>query len=279
VRRRTIVVEPTDSQPASFRRCLLSLADAGAPTLVGGATAMTAYCGVQRVPKDLDVFTRSGDLLAVLEILRRAGFHTEIPYQHWLAKAYDHDGSFIDVIFNSGNGNVPVDDEWFAHSSAAVAIGVPVALCPAEEMIWSKAFVMERERFDGADVAHLLLSCGPTLDWARLLRRFGEHWPVLLSHCLMFVYAFPDAAQSVPAWVMARLLGRVSLEHRGGETNRLCRGTLLSREQYLPDLARGWHDARLPPTGSMSADEIEAWTQAIGGRQLASVRARRRVRD
>ena len=26
-------------------------------------------------------------------------------------------------------------------------------------MIWSKAFIMERERFDGADVAHLLLHC------------------------------------------------------------------------------------------------------------------------
>jgi hypothetical protein len=45
-------------------------------------------------------------------------------------------------------------------------------------MIWSKAFVMERERFDGADVAHLLRSMGPRLDWDRILRRFDRYWEV-----------------------------------------------------------------------------------------------------
>jgi hypothetical protein len=25
-----------------------------------------------------------------------------------------------------------------------------------EEMVWQKAFIMERERFDGADVVHLI---------------------------------------------------------------------------------------------------------------------------
>jgi hypothetical protein len=46
--------------------------------------------------------------------------------------------------------------------------------------------------------------------------------------------------------------------------DRVCRGTFLSREQYLPDLARGWQDARLPPTGSMSSEAIALWTDAIG---------------
>ena len=54
-------------------------------------------------------------------------------------------------------------------------------LSPPEEMIWSKAFVQERERYDGADVIHLLRELGPTLDWPRLLMRFGDRWRVLLS--------------------------------------------------------------------------------------------------
>jgi hypothetical protein len=42
-----------------------------------------------------------------------------------------------------------------------------------------------------------------------------------------------------------------------------CQGTLLSREQYLPDLEHGAADARLAPAGTMSAQEIAAWTAAI----------------
>jgi hypothetical protein len=55
-----------------------------------------------------------------------------------------------------------------------------------EETIWSKAFVMERERYDGADIAHLLRASAERLDWHRLLERFDAHWPVLLSHLILF---------------------------------------------------------------------------------------------
>ena len=42
-----------------------------------------------------------------------------------------------------------------------------------------------------------------------------------------------------------------------------CRGVLLSRMQYLPDLERGGgRDPRLPPSGVMSAAEIKVWTDA-----------------
>ena len=41
---------------------------------------------------------------------------------------------------------------------------------------------MERERYDGADVAHLFRHCSGLLNWERLVRRFGPHWRVLLSH-------------------------------------------------------------------------------------------------
>lgn len=51
---------------------------------------------------------------------------------------------------------------------------------------------MERERFDGADVAHIILKRGKRLDWGRLLSRFGEHWRVLLSHLILFDYIYPS---------------------------------------------------------------------------------------
>jgi len=47
--------------------------------------------------------------------------------------------------------------------------------------------------------------------------------------------------------------------------NDVCYGTLLSREQYLYDLERlRYRDSRAEPTGSMTDEQIAAWTAAIG---------------
>jgi hypothetical protein len=62
----------------------------------------------------------------------------------------------------------------------------------------AKAYVMERERFDGADVAHLLASCGEQLSWKKLLRRFGPNWRVLLSHLALFGFIFSAQRKSHP---------------------------------------------------------------------------------
>jgi len=143
---------------------------------------------------------------------------------------------------------------------------VEVALCPVEEIIWSKSFVMERERFDGADIAHLIVAQGHRIDWGRLLRRFGSRWPVLLGHLVLYAFIYPDEPL-VPPWVMEELLrrARVEMAWRGSPQRHICRGTLLSREQYLPDLDRGFRDARLPPHGTMNAGAIARWTEAIRG--------------
>jgi hypothetical protein len=199
-------------------------------------------------------------------------------FPHWLGKVYSN-CSYVDLIFGSGNGLTPVDADWFRHAPPGEVLGVPVHLCPAEEMIWSKAFIMERERYDGADVAHLLHCCAERLDWRRLLARFGEHWRVLLSHLVLFGYIYPAAAARLPAPVMETLIARLarealaappSLAPAGNDATAadaatLCRGTILSRAQYLFDVERqGYVDARLPPSGNMSADQIEQWTAAIG---------------
>jgi predicted nucleotidyltransferase len=259
-----LLLDPHNREPPSYRKALQLLAEDGVPFLVGGALAVSANCGVSRNMKDLDLFALQKDVSRMLDVLARAGFRTETPYPHWLAKAHTDDGQ-IDLIFNSGNGAVPVDGEWFEHATCAVVLGASVKMCPVEETIWSKASVMERERFDGADVAHLILAQGKSLDWKRLLRRFGEHWRVLFAHVVLFGYIFADEAGCIPRWVMDELAARLQREtddSQGG--SRVCRGTLLSREQYLPDIAQGWRDARLPPTGTMSAEAINLWTDAIG---------------
>jgi hypothetical protein len=133
-------------------------------------------------------------------------------------------------------------------------------------MLWSKAFIMERERFDGGDVNHLILRCGIGLDWRRLIRRFAGHWRVLLSHLVTFGFVYPAEHSSVPPWVMDHLVARLQLEMRERRyEGRICRGPLISRAQYLIDIEQwGYADARLGPQGCMSDEEVELWTAAIG---------------
>src|SRR5262249_24921573 len=128
--------------------------------LVGGAYALAECAGVVRHTKDFEVFLRERDLRRALDAFERTGSRTQVTFTHWLAKVRHPDGDFIDVILSWGNGLCKIDDDWFEHAGKATFLGEPVLLCPAEETIWSKAFVCERERFDGADVNHVLLACG-----------------------------------------------------------------------------------------------------------------------
>lgn len=252
---------------AFYCETLLTLNSTGVEYLVGGAYAFARYTGIVRHTKDFDIFVRRGDREAILSMLAGRGYRTEVTFPHWLAKAYCDDGSgdFIDVIYGSGNGVAVVDDLWFEHSVKSEVLGCEARLCPAEEIIWSKAFVQERERYDGADIAHLLRASGPRLDWRRLLARFGPHWRVLLGHLVLFGFSYPGERDKVPAWVMEELTGRLREETAAPPGDeRVCRATLLSREQYLVDLREwGYADARLSE-GHMTPEDVHRWTDAIG---------------
>src|SRR5207253_1960910 len=134
---------------------------------------------------------------------------------------------------------------WFVHAVAGNVLGIPVHFCPPEEMLWSKGYVMERERYDGADIVHLLHAYGAQFDWPRLLGRFGSHWRVLLSHLVLFGFVYPARQSCIPAWVMQDLLHRLQCElHHSPPADQLCQGTLLSRAQYLLDIKSwGYGDA------------------------------------
>ncbi|HEV2855883.1 MAG TPA: nucleotidyltransferase [Thermoanaerobaculia bacterium] len=250
-----------------YREAMDALDEAGVPFLVGGAYAYARYTGIARHTKDFDVFVRPGDFDRALDAFARKGWQTERSFAHWLGKGLKGE-DFVDVIFSSGNGVARVDEQWFDHAEEGEVLGRPVRLVPAEEMIWSKSFIMERERFDGADVSHVLHSRARQLDWDRLLRRFDKDggWRVLLAHLTLFGYIYPGDAHLIPNRVMDDLAERLRQETRepsAASDAKLCRGTILSRSQYLIDVHRwGYQDARLQPAGNMTAREVEIWTTA-----------------
>ena len=246
-----------------YKGALEALALAGVPFLLGGAYAFRHYTGIERDTKDLDLFVAPRDTPRLLGVLADFGLDTELTFHHWLGKAVSRDGVVIDVIFGSGNGICRVDADWFRFAVPYTFLGLPVRLIPCEEMIWSKGFILERNRYDGADVAHLLRAQASTLNWPRLLARFGENWRVLLSHLVLFGFIYPGERDKIPADVTVKLLERLASD-RSEPAESVCRGTLLSYGQYAVDIsAWGYADARRPPWGKMSQQEIDQWTAAF----------------
>ncbi len=246
------------------RRVLRELTAAGIDFLVGGGYAIERYLGIGRLVKDLDLFLRAGDVQKALDHLgQRLACDTELTFPHWLGKVRKR-GDHVDLIFGAGNGVCSVDDDWFNYAVPSRVLDVPVLLCPVEEMIWSKAFVMERERYDGADVAHLLHACAGSLDWDRLSQRFGKHWRILFTHLTLFGFIYPSERRRIPEAVMRECVRLLEHEMRHAPSRRICRGTLISRAQYLVDLELwGYEDARLAPHGSMTEEDASIWTAAI----------------
>lgn len=244
-----------------YRHALAILKDAGVPHLVGGAYAFARYTGIERHTKDFDVFIRREDFGRAAWAFQKAGYKAEITFPHWLGKAFKGD-DFVDLIFSAGNGVAEVDELWFRHAVKEQVFGVDVELIPAEEMIWSKGLIMERERYDGADVAHVIRAVGDRLDWHRLLERYGKYWRALYAHIVMFGFIYPSDRDKVPAWVIEELTSRMR-EEQQNDDEKVCYGTIVSRQQYLKDIGDwGYADARRVDD-VMSDEDIALWTAGI----------------
>lgn len=237
--------------------------EAGIDHLVGGAYALAHHVGIVRNTKDFDLFLRPRDVPRAMERLAAAGFRAELASPLWLAKALRPGGEeYVDLIFNSGNGQCPMDEWWFERAVQGLALDEPAKLIPVEAMIWTKAFIQERERFDGADIAHLLLVRGRELDWQHLTRLFAGHEQVLLAHLIMFTYIYPSERDAVPQGTIEALTDK--MRSQPPDEARICRGTNLSRAQYLVDV-RAWDfaDARIGPIGPLTAEQVAELTGSV----------------
>jgi hypothetical protein len=231
--------EPTLKSPEAegfYVEALRELSSLGLPFLLAGTYAVSAYTGITRPTKDLDIFCKAGDFPRILLHFKELGFETEIEDERWLAKVR-RGLCFFDVIFSSAVAVVTVSDQWFQESHPAELYGVEVQLTPPTELIWSKALLQNRHRYDGADIAHLILRQSERIDWKRLLMHMEQYWEVLLMHVLNFRFIYPTERENVPRWLYEELLQRAH-EHADLPIpqTRVCRGRLFSPEDYRIDV-------------------------------------------
>ncbi len=219
-----------------YKECLLYLNKIKIPYLVGGTFALNAYTGMNRPTKDLDIFSRPGDYPKIVGAFNDKGFKTVITDERWLAKI-SRGRYFVDVIFNAGNSITPVRDDWFKETRTASIFGVEVSVLPATELFWSKMFVAERLKYDGNDIAHLILRAGKEINWKKLLSYADQYWELLLVHILNFRFIYPSEREIIPHWLLEELTTRLnSQKSLPASKTMVCRGRLFSRLDYAVDI-------------------------------------------
>ncbi len=142
-----------------YQEAILLLQESGVEFLLGGGFAAFHYTGMFRDTKDLDIFCKPCDYTKVLKHFSGRGYETQLTDVRWLAKVFRGE-YFIDIIFNSVNNICTVDDSWYQYAGTGEFAGLPVRFLSAEDLIWCKAYVQNRERYDGADINHVILKHG-----------------------------------------------------------------------------------------------------------------------
>jgi predicted nucleotidyltransferase len=238
------LIQPSPAAEAFYSEVLALMEQSEIPFLVSGTYALSAYTGIDRPTKDVDVFAKAGDALKMLHYFKERGFDVEIVDERWLYRITRGE-LFVDVITNMPTVTTHVTDEWFVNAPEAELFGAKVKLVPPTQFIWSKIFVADHHRYDGADVAHMILKKHDEIDWQRLLSHMELYWEVLLMALLNFRFIYPSERHCVPRWLLNELLERLHDQADvKGPGRKVCRGRIFSPRDYAIDVDQwGFSDA------------------------------------
>jgi hypothetical protein len=103
------------------------------------------------------------------------------------------------------NHRAAVDDEWLTRGPEVIIRGERLRPIPVEALIWSKLYVLQRERCDWGDVFNLLDAQAPAVDWDYLLERLGEDRALLAGALAVFGWLVPDRVADVPSMVWSQI--------------------------------------------------------------------------
>ncbi len=231
-------VRPTfpPKQEAMFRETLMVLNRCRVPYAVSGAFALQVHTGIWRNTKDIDLFLSPDNMPAAIACLQKQRFLCKTRDPVWLHKAH-RNGFFVDLITGMSNAVITVEPSWIENALPAMVLNVRARVLAAEELLVSKLFVVRRERFDGADIAHIVFASQGSLDWDRIFFLVKEHWEVLFFALVLYRYVYPAYSHYVPSWVWQRLLVCFSEELSKRNPSAPFRGSLIDDKMFAIDVA------------------------------------------
>lgn len=197
-----------DEEWRIYQRVMQEARGLGVTFAFGGAFATAVYTGELRNTKDFDFYVLPSERTRMIEATRRAALtdHFErLRYDRsWIYRASDGD-VLVDVIWAMANGRADVDSLWLSHGALVEIRGERLRAIPIEELIWSKLYVLQRDRTDWGDVLNLIAAQAASIDWIRLLHRLGPDAPLLGAALGVFAWLTPSRAQAIPVVVWHRL--------------------------------------------------------------------------
>jgi hypothetical protein len=188
------------------------------PFVLAGAFAVGAYTGTWRNTKDLDLAIVPADREAMIEVTSAAGladYYDQCPYDRgWIYRSH-RDGTVVDIIWAMANRRACFDEQWLTRGPWFEFMDLKVRLMPAEELIWDKLYIVQRQRCDWPDVLNLLHHTADGLDWDHLLARLEDDRWLFAGLLSVYRWMCPGAAARIPERVWGAL--RLPAPHTNGD--------------------------------------------------------------
>jgi hypothetical protein len=193
---------------AVYQRAMAAARAHGVGFAFGGAFALAVYTGRLRNTKDFDFYIMPSDRPAMLQAMAAAGltdyFERQQYDRSWIYRA-SQDDVIVDTIWAMANHRAEVDERWLSRGPDIMLRGERLRAIPVEELIWSKLYVLQKDRCDWGDVVNLLDAQAEVVDWEHLLDRLGQDGSLFAGALRVFGWLAPDRVDAVPAQVWDRL--------------------------------------------------------------------------
>jgi hypothetical protein len=200
-------------------QCVLDrLSASNVPFALGGGLALSVYTEKFRRSSDIDLYVLRGHRDRIVQMMTGCGlkdyFDVKSYVRDWIYRGHIGD-VIVDAIWAMANKRADVDEHWLTTGPMVHMFGRGFRVIPAEELMWSKLYVLQRDRCDWPDIINLLYSAGPRLDWDHLLSRVAEDRPLLQGVLSVFAWVCPERAALIPRRVWSSL--ELMLPHPAGD--------------------------------------------------------------
>jgi hypothetical protein len=208
----------------------------GLKIALGGGLAVSVYSGYLRNTKDMDLYVLPEERESLLAIMMEEGFeeYTAVPYDRKWSYRGHRNGYILDLLWMMLNERAPLDDVWVTGGRELKIDGVSLRMIPPEELIWTKLYIMQRERCDWPDAFNIAFAMAQQLNWERLVARMGIDAPVLGSFLTLLRWMCPGAMANIPQSVWERT-GLLPSEQTSGPKVHRDRVALFNGDTWFPE--------------------------------------------
>ncbi len=197
-----------DTEWAIYERAVSAIRKTKKPFMLAGAFSLATYTGRWRNTKDIDFYVLPEDRDPIIKALTEAGFadfYEKLPYvRHWIYRSF-RDDCIVDIIWAMANQRAQVDEEWFEHATEVSVHNEKLLVVPAEELLWCKLYVLQKDRCDWPDIFNLIRAIDGNMDWDHLTDRLGDDLPLLIGLLNVYCWLCPGGNLKLPQRLRAVL--------------------------------------------------------------------------